>query len=96
MPAHAADQVPVEGLREAFLRLQRSRGLTTSELAQRLGWTRPVRGRQAPDATSVKRALGLAAHPTNGRRRQTVSYDLAVLLVEAMDLDPVDLGPGVL
>ena len=77
-------EVPVDGLREAF---ERS-GLTSGELARRLGWTKP-------DGYRVYRQLGLTAHHTHRGRveyRQTMSYRRALEIAQALGVDPVDVG----
>lgn len=81
----AADASPVTGeidiapIREAF---ERS-GLTLTEVARRLGWTRP-------DQPRIGRALGY--HRDHGRLRQQVTYETAVQLCRAIGIDPVDVG----
>ena len=76
-------EVPVDGLREAF---ERS-GLTSGELARRLGWTKP-------DGYRVYRQLGLTPHHSRGHVefRQTMSYDRALEIANALGVDPVDVG----
>lgn len=80
-------EIPVAPLREAF---ERS-GLSASEVARRLGWTRTV-----PDSGRVLRQLGL--YPThNGhghgyRTRETMSDDRAAELARVLGVDPVDVG----
>lgn len=79
-----SDLVPVAPIREAF---ERS-GMTCNALALAAGF----------DESHVARILGGRVHYVyrNGRRvpcqRYHVSYDGAVRLIRAMNLDPVDLG----
>jgi len=78
-------EVPVAPLREAFLRSDVSAG----ELARRLGWTRP-------DSMRVARQLGLLqSHDGRSRQpyiRETTSYERAVEICLALNIDPADVG----
>lgn len=93
-------EVSVAPLREAFLRMEpglrkRSNGPGPWDagtlVAERLGWYDQCR---RLDSARVRRVLGLRPYPMGhgrgSRIRQEVTYDMAVRLCEAMDLDPVD------
>lgn len=82
-PTSMVDSVPVENIQKAL----DDSGLTQSEVARRMGWFRTQ-----PDIARVRRAIG--KHPSGGTRplQKHVTYDRAVLIVEAMGLDPVDYG----
>lgn len=73
-------------------------GMTASEVADRMGWTRPgwKASSRAPDGPRVTRVLGLrdgSSRHVGGSKRQThTRYETAVALAEAMGLDPVDVG----
>jgi hypothetical protein len=48
-----------------------------------------------PDATIVRRALGMKAYrgsDSTPRRQENLTYDLALRIAEALNLDPVDVG----
>lgn len=63
-----------------------------TRIAERLGW-RDKHG--CLDSPRVRRALGLRPEQTNAGRirlRETVGYETALRLCEAMDIDPVDIG----
>ena len=87
-------------LREAFLRAQVASGLTAYEVARRVGWWAKRRDPKTPqaDASRVMRALGLRDDVTthHGRkycsRRQTVGYETALSLADAIGIDPVEIG----
>ena len=87
------DLVPVAPLREAF---QDRPHLSAGDLARNLDWcrSRPGYGVRIPDRTRVKRALGLMPYRSNGRTlvRKSVSYERAVELAEAMNVDPYEVG----
>jgi hypothetical protein len=77
-------EVPVGPIRDAFLRS----GVSASELARRLGWTRP-------DSLRVHRQLGMHLD-TNGhgvpvRHRETTSMGRAFEILEALGIDPADV-----
>jgi hypothetical protein len=78
-------QVNVGPLREAF---ERS-GMSTRELALRMGWLKPDNGR-------VNRSLGITqydpGHGNGPRLRERIDYGRAIELARAMDVDPVDVG----
>ena len=93
---NAVGRVPVDVFRDKFLRLEAIGVMTRSELARQVGWFRKTSRRsgcsesrsEVPDAGRAARALGLAPN----HMQRTVSYDVAVLLCCALDLDPVDVG----
>lgn len=84
------DQVDVAPLREAF---ERS-GMTFHEVGLAAGWFKSQSQRWTiGDTSRVAKNLGLMdVIGRNGRRyrRTWVSYDVAVILVRAMGLYPVD------
>jgi hypothetical protein len=87
--------VPVGPLRDRFLKLINSGEVTTNEVALRCGWIRSDTG--APDSTRVRRALGLKKSLARGgetrRQAQTqVRYETAVLLAQALHMDPHEAG----
>jgi hypothetical protein len=69
----------VAPFREAF---ERS-GMSLTELARRMGWSRP-------DQPKAGRVLGY--HRDHGRYRQKLCHHTAVALCEALNVDPVDVG----
>jgi len=76
-------EVPVAPLRKALL----ESGVSTSELARRLGWVRP-------DSSRVARQLGILSNvDSTGRSyvRETTSYERALEICEALGIDPVDV-----
>lgn len=89
----ASGDVPVAPLRDAF---ERS-GITSIELAKRLGWFTGGNDPK-PDGSRVVRTLGIkpsgkGSKPvTRSLEDKMVSYDNAVLLADALGLDPVDVG----
>ena len=82
---YAHREVPVESLRLAFV----ASGMSKSEVARRLGWTRP-------DTARLSRQLGLTSDQNSrtdpARRRATVSLERAYEILEALGIDPVDVG----
>jgi hypothetical protein len=72
-------EIDVRPFREAF----EQSGLSLSEIARRCGWTRV-------DQPRAGRALGF--HRDHGEYRQRLRYETAVALMEALDLDPIDVG----
>lgn len=84
------DLVPVAPLREAF----EESGMTTGQVAQRLGWFRAHDG--FPDRSRFLRAIGVYHSYKGGARRRyfrvNTSYVTAVAIAEALGLDPVDVG----
>lgn len=75
-------------LREAF----EASGMTVSLLAVRLGYERkgPTGRRLAPDTAPVRRSLGLGIF--KGHRQTQMQVRTALRYVEALELDPVDVG----
>jgi hypothetical protein len=95
--ARGALMVDVVPLREAFV----ASGLTGGEVAQRLGWTKPhwrypTTARPVGDQSRVKRVLGLRQYnPGQGypsRYRERMTYDMAVRMAEALNVDPFEVG----
>lgn len=80
-------EVDIVPLREAF---ERS-GLTITQVAVRLGWTR---ANGSADGTRVAKTLGIAPTYSHGYRyfQQTTSYELGVALCRALEAWPVDVG----
>jgi hypothetical protein len=82
MSGHA--DIPVGPLRDAFLRS----GVSASELARRLGWTRP-------DSLRVHRQLGVTidrnGHGSPVRHRETMSTARAYEILDALGIDPLDV-----
>lgn len=85
----AGDLVPNKVLRERFEEM-RGKGMTVTDLAKELGW----RSSNKWDTTRVNRVLGLATwKKTGGQRRQVfVTYEMAVCLCRALDMDPYEAG----
>lgn len=93
--------IPVDPFREAFEQRRDRDGLTLSRLADELGWYRKRTGQRKnagqmmADSQRVSRVLGITPfHDGRGHTsvRTALSYDLAVRLAEALDLDPRDVG----
>ena len=96
--------IPVGPFQDAF----RRSGLSASELALRLGWTRTVYWRhrngrtvrrvtpvRRGDASRVLRRLGLSPYWSHGQREKFqayMTYEVAEVFCRALDLDPVDVG----
>lgn len=83
--ARSVDIIP---LRQAFLRS----GRTAGSIAIELEWFR----RGHPDSNRVTRSLGISPyHQSRGRRPRCVertSYERAVMLAQAIGVDPVEVG----
>ena len=62
-------------------------GLSYTDVANNLGWIHSKTGHA--DASRIRRVLGLRNDSTDNK---TVSYDIAVQIVEACHFDPVDYG----
>lgn len=78
--------VPNKELREAFIRS----GLTTMDVANFCGW---LRKSGKPDATKVGRALGILEQRNRNGRMYTntrTSEEIALKIIKALNLDPVD------
>jgi hypothetical protein len=87
--------VPVDPLRDQFQKLINRGEITTNEVALRCNWIRSDTGQ--PDTTRVRRALGLKeclarGGETRKRKQTTVRYETAVLLAEALNMDPHEAG----
>ena len=87
--------VPVQPLQSRFLELIGRGEISANEVALRCGWIRSDTGN--PDSTRVRRALGLKKCLTRGgeveKKVQTrVRYETAVLLAEALHMDPHEAG----
>ena len=84
-------EFPVAVLREEMLR----RDLEPKEVAARLGWTTPWKGKRnsgrQPDGPRVRRYLGMRPN-SDGTIRQRCDYDTAVRFCRAIGCDPVDVG----
>lgn len=102
MSVAIADQVSNRPLRERFLLLQEREGLSASEVAMRAGFVkRTADGREKVDTSYVLRVLGLmtwaSCKKANGKRydgykSKVVSYDMAVRLADALNMDYWDAG----
>jgi hypothetical protein len=79
--------VPVGPLQEAF-RAALDTGESENTIALRMGWTR---GNGHGDIQRLKRTLGLVPM-SHGSINKHMAYHNAVLLVRALNRDPVDLG----
>ncbi len=98
-PPARVDNAP---LREAF----EASGRSAASVAKQIGWTEACadhRGQRVAawrrgDSSRLRRALGLRPDHTthNGRHyvntRKTTSIDTALLIADALGLDPVDVG----
>jgi hypothetical protein len=77
---------PVDPLREAFLQS----GMSLGEFARRMGYTRTV-----PNIDQARRALGLcpdhSGRGSQAKPREHVSWDTAHKMLDALNLDPVDV-----
>lgn len=94
MPVRTRELVTVAPLRMRFLQLERRYGTTSADIARELGWTRKKNGRAQLDSPRVRRALGLTDRTRQGARvaQEYVSYDQAVRLARALDMDPFEAG----
>lgn len=90
------NMIPLGPFQEAFRRQQKLGALSARELAERLGWMRNTAGKSTGDATKALRYLGLApqrcGHSGKLTRRKRVSYENAVKLARALNLDPFECG----
>lgn len=73
---HAPDMILVKPVLEAF----ELSGMTESQVARGLGWAGNRKG--TPDSSRVKRHL----------QRKKIHYGLAVRMILAMGVDPVEVG----
>jgi hypothetical protein len=85
MPGYGKGRVPVEPFRKRYEEL----GERPSTIALRLGW---LNSDMTPDTSRVKRRLGIMPY-NMGRgygltRNSTVTYNVAVQLCEALNMDP--------
>lgn len=76
-------RVPVRRLREAVQRCERF-GTTRTAICERIGW-------QAADTSKLARCLGEMSHQ-HGRVATRIEEPLAVAILRAIHLDPVDVG----
>lgn len=85
-------RVSNEAFRGKYQDLEVSEDLSLAELAVRLGWLTTDRKTKAkkPDSSRVGRTLGLVAE--NGKFRDNVNNDNAILLCRALHIDPIDVG----
>lgn len=90
MAVCAEDLVPNEALRKRFEHLNGQGYLTTTDLAKELQWTSSGKW----DTSRVRRVLGLATWKRRGgeRRQDFVTYEQAVRLCRALDMDPYEAG----
>lgn len=85
------ERVSNEPFREAFLRST----TTASDIARAVGW---FSTNGAPDGPRVTRALGLSNTSVSTSKgggsqvRKSISYETALLLAEALCLDPYEAG----
>jgi hypothetical protein len=84
--------IPNQPFRERFKLLEEREGLTLAEVAYRVGWVAKDsrNGNEKPDSSRVARTLGMVQE--NGRSRDAVSYDNAVLLCDALHIDYWEVG----
>lgn len=82
-PTTLSDSVAVETMQRALA----DSGLSQAQVARNLGWYR-----NAPDTDKLRRALGLLQSGGSRPKQKHVTYERALLLIEAMGLDPVDYG----
>lgn len=87
---NSLNSVPVAPLADAVVRS----GIPYGQIALRCGWVRSDRDRPTGDATRLKRRLGLTEYTTRGRKRKQefIAYDKAVLIAEAINADPFEVG----
>ncbi len=96
MSADYEERIPVQPLREILLR-RYSEGETWSSMARRLGWTNPVprnKNWTKSDSTRLKRLIGIVQYESHGQYkiRETIKYDTALRVCEALDIDPIYVG----
>lgn len=84
------ERVPNEVFRAKYKQLATRERLTLAEVAVRLGWeTKDKEGFTKPDSARVSRTLGLVAE--SGQFRDSVSYNVAVLLCRALHVAPYEI-----
>ncbi len=90
MSTSIADRIDVAPFREAFERSD----ISLRTVAERCGWMRSAteRGRtvRRGDDGRARRVLGMM--PDHGGYQRQMTYEMAVRLCRAMDLEPVDMG----
>jgi hypothetical protein len=88
-------RVSIAPLTARFQYLERRYGWTAYRVAEDLNWTRKEKGTVKFDTTRVRRTLGLV-DKVDGRgnrgTQQYTSYDQAVRLCRALDMDPFEAG----
>jgi hypothetical protein len=84
--------IPNQVFREKFIDLEWQEGLTLAEVAYRCGWVAKDsrNGKEKPDSSRVARTLGLVEE--QGKFRESMSYDNAVLLCQALHIDYWEAG----
>ncbi len=98
-PGRMSDRVPLAPFREAF---ERS-GLTANELAFRMGYMRANSTEpKHADSSRIQRLLNLRPgtastkngkyYPAHFKYNDTLPYELAVRLAEALGVDPWEVG----
>jgi hypothetical protein len=87
MEVFAMERIDLAPLQEVA-RTRVARGETWIGIAERGGYRR---ANGTADTSAVQKALGLRVE-SRGRARRSCSYDGAVRLARALDLDPVDVG----
>lgn len=68
-------------LRRAFI----EKGSPTQEILGRVGW-------DSKESARLLRGLGLQSYGKRGYTNNRIGEETALLLAEALDLDPVDIG----
>ena len=77
-PIEDINKIPVSIMRQALS----DSGLSVSTAAAKIGWKK--------DTRRLRRYLGY--EPFRGKMLKYVEYEMAVQMVRAWDLDPVDYG----
>lgn len=93
------DPIPVGPIRDEYLRRKEAGELTPYEVATNAGVGRTKNGRWQPDTSWVERRLGLRSESRqrkNGKMYQArphdlINHDIAVRIVRAMGMAPVDI-----
>lgn len=76
--------VDIDPLRKAVLRCEQF-GTTRSEICERIGWT-------PADTSKLARGIGVMPGQRTGTLATTIPEPLAVAILHAINLDPVDVG----
>lgn len=86
------EKFPTQIFRERYEELEQSEGLTLAEVAARIDWftTDKKTGEPKPDSSRVGRTIGKVAE--SGKKRESVTYENAVLLCKALHIDYHDVG----